>query len=113
MSDTDPGQFDDTQLEEELEYPDWFKISLGDLNDDIAEARAGGKFGIMVYFGQKRCAYCEQFFEVNLGDDSIANYVRRDAGWSNIAARHCDVYHEIVTTPYGKAKYVYFPEPER
>lgn len=76
MTDPDPNQFDDTQLEEELEYPDWFKISLGDLNDDIAEARAGGKFGIMVYYGQKRCAYCQQFFKVNLGDDSIASYIR-------------------------------------
>ena len=77
MSDVDPNQFDDTQLEEELEYPDWFKISIGDLNDDIAEARAGGKFGIMVYYGQKRCAYCERFFSVNLGDDSIASYLRK------------------------------------
>ena len=76
MSDPDPAQFDDTQLEEELEYPDWFKISLGDLNDDIAEARAKRKFGIAVYFGQKRCAYCEQFFKVNLADESIKRYLR-------------------------------------
>ena len=77
MSDPDPVQFDDTQLDEALEYPDWFKISLGDLNDDVAEARANGKFGIMVYYGQKRCAYCEQFFKANLGDESIARYIRK------------------------------------
>lgn len=76
MSDTDPVQFDDTQLEEPLEHPDWFKISLGDLNEDVAEARAAGKFGIMVYFGQDRCAYCERLFEVNLADESISRYVR-------------------------------------
>lgn len=76
MTDPDPSQFDDTQLDEELEYPEWFKISLGDLNDDIADARASGKFGIIVYYGQKRCAYCEQFFEANLGDASIAEYLR-------------------------------------
>jgi len=76
MSDPDPVQFDDTLLEEELEYPDWFKISLGDLNDDVAEARARRKFGIVVYFGQKRCAYCEQFFQVNLADDGIRQYLR-------------------------------------
>jgi len=76
MSSQDPNQFDDTQLEEALEYPDWFKISFGDLNDDVAEARANGKFGIMVYYGQKRCAYCEKFFEINLADESIVHYLR-------------------------------------
>ena len=49
-------EFDDTMLEEELVYPDWFKLTLGDLNEDIAEAAAAGKSGIIVYFGQKRCA---------------------------------------------------------
>ena len=76
MTDQDPNQFDDTQLEESLEHPDWFKISLGDLNDDIAAARASGKFGVMVYYGQERCAYCAQFFEVNLGDASTTSYLR-------------------------------------
>jgi len=76
MSDPDPSQFDDNQLDEELVYPDWFKISLGDLNDDVAEAREAGKFGIAVYYGQKRCAYCEQFLVANLGDDGIRHYLR-------------------------------------
>ncbi len=76
MTEQDPNQFEDTQLEESLEHPDWFKISLGDLNDDIAAARASGKFGVMVYYGQERCAYCAQFFEVNLGDASTTSYLR-------------------------------------
>ena len=76
MSDFDPNIFDDSMLVEELEHPDWFKISLGDLNDDVAEARASGKFGIMVYYGQKRCAYCEKFFNVNLADPGIERYIR-------------------------------------
>ena len=76
MSDSDTLQFDDTLLEEALTYPDWFKLSLGDLNDDVTEARANGKTGIAVYYGQKRCAYCQRFFETNLGDDAIAHYLR-------------------------------------
>ena len=76
MSDPDPVQFDDTLLDDILEHPDWFKISLGDLNDDVAEARAAGKFGIMVYYGQDRCAYCERFFNVNLADEGISRYIR-------------------------------------
>ena len=69
-------EFDDTMLEEELVYPDWFKLSLGDLNEDIKEAAAAGKSGIMVYFGQKRCAYCEQFLTENIGAPDIEHYVR-------------------------------------
>lgn len=43
---------------------------------------------------------------------NIRNYVKGTAGWSNVAQRHIDVYHKVVTVPYGKARYVYFPEPE-
>ncbi len=43
-------EFDDTMLEEELVYPDWFKLSLGDLNDDIKQAAAAGKSD---YVGQR------------------------------------------------------------
>jgi thioredoxin-related protein len=67
--------FDDSQLEEELVYPDWFKLSLGNLGDDLAEAKTSGKKGIITYFGQKRCAYCEQFFKTSLADIDIRNYL--------------------------------------
>ena len=69
-------EFDDTMLEQELVYPDWFKLSLGDLNADIEEAAAAGKSGIIIYFGQKRCAYCEQFLKQNIGAPDIEHYVR-------------------------------------
>ena len=42
---------------------------------------------------------------------NIADYVKSQAGWSSVAKRHTDVYHNMVKTPYGKARYVYFPEP--
>ncbi len=76
MKQADAIQFDDTQLEEPLAHPPWFKISLGDLRDDVREARAAGKFGIAVYYGQDRCAYCQQFLEINLADSEIEHYVR-------------------------------------
>jgi len=69
--------FDDAQLDEELVYPDWFKFSLGDLSDDLSEAKKSGKQGIVTYFGQKRCAYCEQFFKTSLADKDIKNYLRK------------------------------------
>ena len=43
---------------------------------------------------------------------NIQQYVREHAAWGRIAGRHIDVYHSVVTVPYGKAEYVYFPEPE-
>lgn len=73
---TGSENFDDTLLEEALEHPDWFKVSLGDLNDDVAEARRAGKFGIALYFGQARCAYCERFLQINLEDAGIQRYLR-------------------------------------
>ena len=69
--------FDDSQLDEALVYPDWFKLSLGDLGDDLEEAKKDGKKGIITYFGQKRCAYCEQFFKTSLADTDIQNYLKK------------------------------------
>lgn len=69
--------FDDSQLDDELVYPDWFKLSLGDLGDDLKEAKDAGKKGIITYFGQKRCAYCEQFFKTSLADSDIQNYLKK------------------------------------
>ena len=69
--------FDDKQLEESIEHPEWFKLSLGDLRDDLAEAKEEGKESIIVYFGQQRCAYCKQFFDTSLEDIDIQNYLRK------------------------------------
>lgn len=69
-------EFDDTQLDEELVYPDWFKLSDGDLREELASAKHDGKKGIITYFGQKRCAYCEQFFKTSLSDIDINNYLQ-------------------------------------
>lgn len=43
---------------------------------------------------------------------NIQSYIRSEAGWSRISEKHLDVYRQVITTPYGKAKYVYFPEDE-
>lgn len=42
--------------------------------------------------------------------ESIRNYVSSRAGWSHVADRHVDVYRSVVRVPYGKGRYVYFPE---
>lgn len=70
--------FNDAMLDEQLVYPDWFRLSSGDLNDDLKESLLEGKIGLIVYFGQKRCAYCEQFLKVNLGITDIQKYIREN-----------------------------------
>ncbi|HHJ34455.1 MAG TPA: thioredoxin [Gammaproteobacteria bacterium] len=69
--------FEDRQLDDELTYPDWFKLPFGNLKDNLKEATDAGKKGIITYFGQKRCAYCAQFFKTSLADTEIQNYLRR------------------------------------
>jgi len=71
----DPG-FDDAPLEEPIENPDWFKLSFLDIADDVREAAAGGKRGLVVYFGQKYCPYCKALLEVNFGKPDIVTYTR-------------------------------------
>lgn len=73
----DALDFPDTMLEEALVYPDWFEFSSGDLGEDLKRALAAGKQGMIVYFGQKRCAYCEQFLRQDLGSEDIVRYLRR------------------------------------
>jgi len=70
-------QFDDAPLDEPLEFPGWFKLSFLDMREDLEEAKSAGKQGLMVYFGQKYCAYCKQFLEVDLGAEDIQAYTRR------------------------------------
>ena len=72
--DNDFPLFDDEPLDEPLSFPDWFKLSFLDLGEDIEEAAEAGKEGIIVYFGQKYCAYCKQFLE-DLGKEVILAYM--------------------------------------
>jgi thioredoxin-related protein len=73
----DVFSFDDSPREEPLVYPDWFKESFLYLRDDLNEAVAAGKEGLIVYFGQRRCAYCHKLMEVNFGLTDIVEYTQR------------------------------------
>lgn len=77
----EPGgafEFDDLPLQEPLEHPKWFKHSFLDLQEDLNEALAADKKGIIVYFGQHRCAYCKLLMTVNFGQQDITTYTRRN-----------------------------------
>jgi thioredoxin-related protein len=70
-------KFNDTPLNYDLELPDWFKLSFLELNDDVDDARKEGKKGIIVYFGQKRCPYCQAQLKYNWGNPAIVAYTRK------------------------------------
>lgn len=67
--------FDDAAIVR-TEDPAWFKTSFLDLRDDLAEARAAGKQGLMVLFSTEGCAYCKAFIERSLKDPAIGARVR-------------------------------------
>ena len=69
--------FEDQPLEEPLTHPDWFELSFLDLGEDLREAVAAGKRGLIVYFGQKYCAYCKALLETNFGKPDIRAYTRK------------------------------------
>lgn len=94
--------FSDRPLEEPVTHPDWFKLSFLDLYDDIEEAVAAGKKGLIVYFGQERCPYCKAHLQNNWGNPEIVQYTRDNfdviavdvKGARNITAIDGKVYEE-------------------
>lgn len=76
--DTEDLAFDDKPLDYALELPDWFKLSFLELETDIQEAKEQNKKGLIIYFGQKFCAYCKAHLERNWGQDDIVNYTNKN-----------------------------------
>ena len=70
--------FDDSPVIPEIIYPDWFKESFLELQDDLEEALDAGKKGIIVYFGQKHCSYCQALIERDFGQKDIETYTRKN-----------------------------------
>ena len=59
------------------EYPNWFKESFLNFQDDINEAKADGK-RIVVFFHQDGCPYCNALVERNLAQKDIADKVKKN-----------------------------------
>jgi len=72
------NSFNDQPVIPEIVYPDWFKKSFLELPEDIKEAVDEGKKGIIVYFGQKHCAYCQALIDKDFGQKDIEAYTRQN-----------------------------------
>lgn len=77
IPDADFFEFDDKPLDTDLTLPDWFKLSFLELRNDIADVATSNKRGLIVYFGQKDCAYCKAHLEHNWQDPFIVAYTRK------------------------------------
>lgn len=70
--------FDDSEVTH-IDYPDWFEDSpFFDLEENLKNARATGKRGLMVLFTTEGCSYCDVFIRRSLGDPAIAAMVQKD-----------------------------------
>ncbi|MGD9385890.1 MAG: thioredoxin fold domain-containing protein [Thioalkalispiraceae bacterium] len=71
------GEFKDSTLTH-IKYPAWFiNTPFLELNEDLANARANGKQGLMVVYSTEGCSYCGLFIQKSLGDPEIAALVRK------------------------------------
>lgn len=68
--------FVDLPTDYQDEHPDWFKPSFYNLPEDLQETQAAGKRGLIVYFGQKHCAYCQAMIKDNLSKGDLVHYLR-------------------------------------
>lgn len=59
-------------------YPDWFKESFNDLQDDLEVALGNGKQGLMVFFSEKSCSYCKAMVETTFKEPDIAQYLKQN-----------------------------------
>ncbi len=78
-TDNDTPEFDDSPRATFNHHPAWFSDTFLNLPDDLAAAQDKGKQGIIVYFGQKHCAYCEALLDINFKQEQdIVRYTREN-----------------------------------
>ncbi len=73
--DAKAAEFDDAPLEEEVKTPAWFRLTFLNLAEDLADAKQSGREGLVVYFGQKYCPYCQALME-DLKKPDIRRYMQ-------------------------------------
>ena len=91
-------EFDDYGIAH-IDYPDWFKETFYDLDDDIVEAGEDDKKGVMILFTTEGCSYCARFIDVSLGNPELAARVQKD-----FVAIGMEIFDDkMMTSPDGEA----------
>jgi len=72
----DDYSFVDLPTDYQDDHPDWFKASFFNLPEDLEDSLSAGKQGLIVYFGQKHCPYCQALIRDNLSKGDLVHYLR-------------------------------------
>ena len=59
-----------------LPHPEWFEDSFLDLEEDLDEAIAADKKGLLIFFDTEGCSYCAGMLEYTFGDPQTAKQVQ-------------------------------------
>lgn len=91
-------RFDDSAMQH-INYPDWFEESpFHDLHEELHQALADGKHGLMILFTTEGCSYCEAFIRKSLGDPATVALVQQD-----FAAIGLEIFDDAeMTDPRGE-----------
>ncbi len=73
----DSYSFVDLPTDYQDDHPDWFKASFFNLPEDLDDTLSSGKQGLIVYFGQKHCPYCQAMVRDNLSKGDLVYYLRK------------------------------------
>ena len=64
-------------LDNMLHYPDWFKLSLLDLSDDLRDLKASNKKYLILFMSQQGCGFCRLHLKNNWGDPQLLAYTQK------------------------------------
>jgi len=91
--------FSDVPMIRNITVPDWFKSTFLDLPEDLESAIDSGKQGLIVYFSQRHCAYCEAMQKTVFNRPDLQAYIER---YFDVVA--IDVWGKLeVTTMAGES----------
>ncbi len=83
-------------------YPDWFKQSFYDLQDDLQQAVDDGKRGLAVFFSEKSCSYCKAMVDRTFLEPDIAQRLSQDYDVVGL-----DVFSDVeLVDPKGNSHWV-------
>jgi thioredoxin-related protein len=70
-------EFSDKPTEGKVAHPAWFQHT-DDLRGAVIDARKRDKTGLILYFGQEKCAYCDALIKTSLNREDVSSYIQKN-----------------------------------
>lgn len=58
-------------------YPDWFKLSVLDLRDDLLDVKTANKKYLIMFMSQSDCGFCNIHLQTNWADSNLMAYTQK------------------------------------